>query len=517
MDGQATCSSPCLQCDFAPLDDIGPCAAKRVLPEQRQDLAIQVLVGAHPVADLARQHQVSRKFLYQQAEIARQALQPAFQPKAEESKVLFYLPVTRAWLRQLVLALVLIGHCSYRNVVELFADLFDWDISLGTVHNIVHAVVAKARTINQQYDLSGIRIGAHDEIFQAGYPVLVGVDTASTYCYLLSQEEHRDGETWGVRLLELMDRGFRPAATVADGGTGLRAGQELALPTVPCWGDHFHVFRDLEALVGYLENRAYRLLGICEQHHQRRARKQRGERRGRPSRNAPASTAQALRRARAEADTAIALADDVALLVRWLRLDVLGLDGPCTADRYVLYDMVVAELQSRVVACSHRLEPICRMLKNQRENLLAFAHGLDSEWDRLAGEFQVSPALLRRLLAMLRRDERDPGRWIEEVALRQQLRGRFPDVCVAVATVAAETVRASSMVENVNSRLRNYFSLRRHLGSDYLALLQFFLNHRRLMRSERAERVGKTPAELLTGQKHPHWLELLGYRRFQRD
>ena len=74
---------------------------------------------------------------------------------------------------------------------------------------------------------------------------------------------------------------------------------------------------------------------------------------------------------------------------------------------------------------------------------------------------------------------------------------------LAVAELAAETVRASSLVENLNSRLRSYFFLRRHLGPDYLALLQFFLNHRRLERSDRPERVGKTPAELLTGQAHP--------------
>jgi hypothetical protein len=82
--------------------------------------------------------------------------------------------------------------------------------------------------------------------------------------------------------------------------------------------------------------------------------------------------------------------------------------------------------------------------------------------------------------------------------------------------VAAAVVRASSVVENVNSRLRNYFFLRRHLGPGYLALLQFFLNHRRLLRSERPEREGKSPAELLTGERHGHWLELLGCTRFTR-
>jgi hypothetical protein len=88
---------------------------------------------------------------------------------------------------------------------------------------------------------------------------------------------------------------------------------------------------------------------------------------------------------------------------------------------------------------------------------------------------------------------------------------------VAVAELAEQTVRASSVIENLNSRLRSYFFLRRHLGPDYLALLQFFLNHRRFLRSERPERVGKSPAELLTGKAHPHWLEMLGYRRFSRN
>jgi hypothetical protein len=35
------------------------------------------------------------------------------------------------------------------------------------------------------------------------------------------------------------------------------------------------------------------------------------------------------------------------------------------------------------------------------------------------------------------------------------------------------TVRASSVVENLNGRLRTYFGLRRHLGADYFDLLRF--------------------------------------------
>jgi len=64
----------------------------------------------------------------------------------------------------------------------------------------------------------------------------------------------------------------------------------------------------------------------------------------------------------------------------------------------------------------------------------------------------------------------------------------------AVRQALQQTPRASSLVENLNSRLRNYF-LRRQLGSQYLDLLRFFLNHRTFMRSECPERVAKSPAQ----------------------
>lgn len=71
------------------------------------------------------------------------------------------------------------------------------------------------------------------------------------------------------------------------------------------------------------------------------------------------------------------------------------------------------------------------------------------------------------------------------------------------------------MVENLNSKLRNYFTLRRQLGGEYLGLLQFFLNHRTFLRSRVAQRVGESPKQLMTGQEHPHWLTMLGFGKLQ--
>jgi|SRR5271157_544868 len=119
MDAQATFSCSFTQSDLGTvrelpsglaveLPSVPDWPAQRLLPQERQDLAVQVLAGAQPVSDLAREHEVSRKFVYQQVHTAQDALTQAFDPEPKTQKVLFYLPVTKAWLRQLVLALVLI-------------------------------------------------------------------------------------------------------------------------------------------------------------------------------------------------------------------------------------------------------------------------------------------------------------------------------------------------------------------------------------------------------------------------
>ena len=57
-------------------------AAHALEGEQRQRLALQVLTRSESVTALAERHQVSRKFLYQQADKGEQALEHAFQSPA---------------------------------------------------------------------------------------------------------------------------------------------------------------------------------------------------------------------------------------------------------------------------------------------------------------------------------------------------------------------------------------------------------------------------------------------------
>jgi len=486
------------------------CPANHLDPQQRQRLAVEALAGTQPISDLAEQRQVSRKFVYQQTDKAQQALDDAFRPDPDgDQHVLFTIVVTKALLRQIVLGLILICHSSFRGVVEFLRDILDYRLSPGSVANIVHSAVEAAHAHNDSQNLSAVAVGAHDEIFQAQEPVLVGVCAHSSYCYLLSQESSRDADTWGVRLLELKQRGFDPLATIADSASGLRAGQEAALPGVPRRGDVFHAVYELQKVVSYLERLAYEALALRLKLERQRARP--GKQRDRQKH----SLARRLCQARQREGQAVALYDDLAVLQSWLQNDILSVSGPDYATRVALYDFVVAQMQAREGLGPQGIKEVRTSLHNQRQSLLAFAAALSESLAAVAAGWEVPPALVEELLRVQALPSSDRNRGPREAALRQQLRGRYYGLSRVVSAVSTTVVRASSVVENLNSRLRGYFFLRRELGSGYLSLLQFFLNHRRFQRSEHADRVGKSPAELLTGQRHPHWLEMLGYQRFQ--
>ena len=119
--------------------------AASLSPNIPQDIGMQVLSRSQPISDLADKHQVSRKFVYQQGSKTQQSLEESFAPSKGDADVLFHLSVTQNWLYKMILGLVLICHSSYRGVVDLFRDLFDTPISIGTVHNRLHLTVVLTR------------------------------------------------------------------------------------------------------------------------------------------------------------------------------------------------------------------------------------------------------------------------------------------------------------------------------------------------------------------------------------
>jgi hypothetical protein len=328
----------------------------------------------------------------------------------------------------------------------------------------------------------------------------------------LVEAEHCDETTWGYHLLELAGRGLRPDYTVADGGLALRAGQKAAWGSIPCHGDVFHGERELGRLAEAL---AHRAAGCTMAVKNLQRKKDEVDRSGRTDR----SLSYRLGVARQEQGRAIGLADDVRLLSQWLQQDILSSAGPDLATRRELFDFVVEELRRRTPMCPHRIEQVRRTLQRQRDDLLAFAGVLDARLAQIAAGLQLPLPTVRAICQLEGLDRNLPAYW-QQTARLTRLLGNGKKFHIAQAEVRDaidHTPRASSLIENINSRLRTYFFLRRQLGRDFLDLLRFFLNHHRFSRSENPNRIGKSPAELLTGRPHPHWLELLAAHRSDQN
>ncbi len=486
--------------------------ASKMNINQKKTIALQVIHQTQPITDIARENQVSRKFVYKQKHKVTQAIEDIFnEPDAEKEKVLFYLPVTKSWLIQLVLCLLLHCRCSFRGVTQLFHDVLDSSISVATVHNISTTAIQEAQKINNAQDLTRVKLGAHDELFHHNNPVLAGVDISSLYCYLLAQEKHRDGETWAIHLWDLEKKGFNPARVIADDGNGLRAGHKLALSHIPCDADNFHITKTLIELRRYFRNALKTAVSYQKQLEDKM---EKAKKIGKPQRQS-----RKLGLAKKNESKMRYLSTTIDTLVSWMEHDILNKAGPDPATRNKLFDFVVSEfktLEKFEKLHPYRIHTVRMTLQNQKNLLLAFSEVLNNKFEKIAERFSYSLETVWKVCELQRCDHNSMNYAVRRVPLILLLGEELDPIEDAVIDAMNKTERTSSMIENFNSRLSPYFFLRREIGYGYLDLLRFYLNHTPFLRSDKQHRVGKTPTEILTGKPHQHWLEMLGFEQFKR-
>ena len=83
---------------------------------EKKLLGLQSLQQQTTISSLAKQSQVSRKFVNSQKNKIVVAVEHVFEPPVYHEPLLFNLPVTQSWLQQFVLSLVFDGHASFRGV-----------------------------------------------------------------------------------------------------------------------------------------------------------------------------------------------------------------------------------------------------------------------------------------------------------------------------------------------------------------------------------------------------------------
>lgn len=482
------------------------CSAKSLSPERKKRVALEVISGRKTTTQAAKENNTSRKYIRQQSKNARIAIDKQFNiDQSNNDAVIYYLPVTKMWIMQLVLALMFLGFSSYRNIVMILKDLFDYDISIGTINNMFAEAVEKARVINAAEDLSNINVTANDELFHHNKPILSGIDVRSLYCYLLTSEDHRDEETWAIHLMDAQDKGLNPQRTLGDDAGGLVSGHKITFPETPYDYDNFHLSQSLMDLRRYFRNRLK--TAITERNTlEIKAKKYFYD----------DGLADKALIARAAEDNIRHLSTTLDTLISWLEHDILNKAGPTIEERRKLYDFIVEEFKKLEAIESNRIRAMRITLENKKEAALNFTTVLNEEFTTISQKYKLSINILWELCKLQRCDVNNNQYYIRSMPLRIELKNLFTEIETAVIEAMESTERTSSMIENLNGRVRKYISYREEIGYGFLDLLRFFLNHKPIERSAKTERKGKTPAEILSRKSHPHWLELLGFERFKR-
>jgi len=452
---------------------------------------------------IAKYYQISRTFLYHLLFMVHLQLETLF----SDEKLLFQ--KDHQHLEQLLLLLRLEGKCSLLSIASIVKALEYHPHSVGYLSQFFHsagqalpsALVMPSKTL--VFYLS-------DEIFAIHAPILVTIDAHSTTILNIELASDRSADTWKAHFETLEHHQFFSLGMASDRGLGLVAGYRAAVDMALWVADYFHEFRDLFELLQQVERKAYAAIDKEYAAAQKFAHAK--------SASHLEKRLQHYETAHHVAEQAMALYDQLAILLHLLR-ETLHICSPhgrlrtvegVRAELTLLLDMI-AELDC--AAIPHTLTPIHKHI----DDLLvpfAQAEAIDGELravvphaalDFLVLAWHHDHLVYQSGSKQKRYQHREREFWL---ACAEGLLGETFDILKALVFDKLDSiVRASSLVEMVNSLLRPYLnSCKGQITQEALNLIMFYHNHRRY---KSGKRKGKAPLELLTGEPlEAQWWEL---------
>jgi hypothetical protein len=456
------------------------------------------------MSELAQAYRISRTFLYQLSWAAKRHLEELFSDPQHviESPELILEP----W----ILMLRLEGKCSIPSMASMFKY---FDYQPNSVGYLSQYLQDYGRYIPSSLSMAEKKMVFYlsDEIFAIGVPILVTLEAQSTAILKIERAADRSAQTWQRHFEELGNHLFHSIGMASDRGTGLIAGYQAACQDGRWVCDQFHEFQELCHRCQQLERKAYRAIA---KEHEATDLFQNAK-----SESNLQNRLEQYERAHDACEQAMARYDQLSMLLQWLR-ETLHLCSPL--GRLHTVAGVRCDL-------SHLLDLIEEVDDAQLTKLLK---PIRSHLDDILVPFEQVESIHGDLL------ERMPEQVVDALVLawhhdhlsyqchgkkkhayQQQsqqwlafaeglLDDQFEFSQSLVFEKLDSVVKASSLVEMVNSLLRPYLNnFKGQITQETLNLIMFYHNHRRY---KSGRRQGKAPIELLTGETLAgNWVELL--------
>lgn len=446
------------------------------------------------VTDLAKEAQLSRTSVY----AAKNEVVQFVQSLDEHSKDSQTVEITEEFMVRMVLSLSLDCHATLEGIQRFAESVFGQHLSIGKISTIIKEATVRAQQFDDRISLESIRQGANDEIFQCNTPILTGIDTESTYIYLLEEAGDRSADTWQLYMEDRKEHGLDLKVNISDAGTGLMSGIPRAFPDIVVQLDVFHALRYVGVEISKLERKAYSLIDNEAQLEERSKGK-------RPRQK----TWEHLAEIRPKVRQAVCRYDLFAILFGWLR-EILGFSGYGPEDSLALATFILDEMNIAAGENKQLLESIAKFRKALPQTL-SFLSRFQRQLEMVSEEKGIPPDIFRLMYRQraLAPDSEESNQLVYQLV--KLLMNDYDKVRAEFENIMEHTKKASSLVENLNSRIRVYMNLKRVVPKDYFVLLKVYLNLKKYRRSRKPERKGKSPLELMSGKEQPEFLEALGY------
>ena len=484
-----------------------------LLPRDRLELTWtayqqQGIYGA--ITDLALSFGVSRWLVYHLLHMLLPVLLEVARPKSPGPKPLSrVLRVDKRHLDRAIVTLRVVGNVSLEGIQRCLEEVLGTRRSIGSLSEVIARAQKEAVAFQRQLVYEGTGTGLVDELFLHRTPLLVVVEPHSTALLLLAQEEHRDGDTWGVRLLETEEQGFSFTRVVSDQAQGIAAGVHAAFgEEMPHQLDLGHLFGQIARLDAELERTAYKTI------------REEAER-GRvldsaKSERVIVSRIEAWEKAPQKMEEAISRYEDF----HYLAGELSGLFTPVSPEgvpRSLAF--VQGEVQALLSLLeeipSAKVQELRKRLARQQKGLLVFWE----DWEhRLAALREIIPpeeelqALLLEYFLGRKKSSPATQKALEKTKafVETHLGDQAACLRAQVASLLDGLVRSSALVENANSWLRPYLNTRKGSSQAFLDLVRLYRNTRTYRRGKRK---GHSPFELLGLSLPEDWLSLVGLAR----
>jgi hypothetical protein len=461
-----------------------PARVRKLTPEQRLEAGMRCLCGGASVEETASKYNICRSYVYVLRSAASHYLYEVCQrPEYPQ------LQLDRNFLNRLILSLSLECQASIESIQEVLKQCFHIGISTGTISSTINEYSRKAADINRQIDISRVRSIALDEIYQGETPVMTGVDLDSDYAFLMDSVPDRQKETWMLELMCLQDQGLDPDLCISDACGSILSAVPEVYEGINVQIDVFHSIRDLGIAVMSSVNHAEAALRELCDLESRCAGKHRR-----------VKTWQKYLSQKAEIDQKLERADALEILLGWIK-ELVAFPGYTVEEVSVLIEWILDEMNH----LAHEGSKLANAIRIFRQNLprtLKYLEVMFANLHHLAAKEGFNQDLSQSLYLLRRYDRSHEIYWEKRQKLFREAGcswNVFSEMEHNISSLVEHTKRASSLIENLNSRIRVTMNAKRTVPANYFSLLQFYINTRKFHRSQKPERVGKSPVELMTG------------------